>query len=376
MSKIGVKFVDGGKVFSVDTTLTLEENQKVVVESVRGLEIATTCKAVNDDGESEVKNILRLATDDDLKKAEELKKQVPKITKITNELIAKYKLDMKLVDVTFTLDGTKVIINYVCEDRVDFRELVKDLASQLKLRIELRQIGIRDQAKILGGIGLCGKECCCKRYLNDFDKVSIKMAKTQGLSLNPTKISGICGRLMCCLAYENDFYSEIATKMPKLNSKVSTKDGIGTVVYNNLLKQMVTVRIENENEIKVCEYPLSEISIASKMDKPYSQKQDETNKGTRVSFENGKKDSHKPADREKSAEHEKTGEREKTGEYQKSVEQEKTTEHKQNNQAVNKNEKENISNNQENFSHKKKFNKFKNKNKFKDNKKQNDAKKQ
>jgi cell fate regulator YaaT (PSP1 superfamily) len=172
---------------------------------------------------------------------------------------------MKLVDVTFTIDGSKVIINYVCEDRVDFRELVKDLASQLKLRIELRQIGIRDQAKIVGGIGFCGKECCCKKYLNDFDKVSIKMAKTQGLSLNPTKISGICGRLMCCLSYENDFYSEISAQMPKLNSRVKTKDGIGSVVYNNLLKQKVTVKVENDNEIKVMEYDLTDIEVLPKI---------------------------------------------------------------------------------------------------------------
>jgi cell fate regulator YaaT (PSP1 superfamily) len=147
---------------------------------------------------------------------------------------------------------------------VDFRELVKDLASQLHLRIELRQIGIRDQAKIIGGIGFCGKECCCKKYLNDFDKVSIKMAKTQGLSLNPTKISGICGRLMCCLSYESDFYSEIAVKMPKLNARVKTKDGIGSVVYNNLLKQKVTVKIEEANEIKINEYDLNEIEVLPK----------------------------------------------------------------------------------------------------------------
>jgi cell fate regulator YaaT (PSP1 superfamily) len=186
-----------------------------------------------------------------------------------------------LVDVSFTLEGNKVVISYVCEDRVDFRELVKDLASQLKVRVELRQIGIRDQAKMVGGIGFCGKECCCKKYLNDFDKVSIKMAKTQGLSLNPTKISGICGRLMCCLAYENEFYSEISVKMPKINSRIKTKDGIGTNIYNNLLKQKVTVKIEKDNDITITEYDLADIEILPKLNQqpqPKKEKKEEVQK--------------------------------------------------------------------------------------------------
>lgn len=264
MSKIGIKFVDGGKVYNVETDLELEPNTLVVVESVRGIEIAKTTKPTNQTEESEIKSLIRLATDEDIKKSEELKKQEKRVVNITNELISKYKLDMKLVDVEFTLDGSKVIINYVCEDRVDFRELVKDLASQLKTRIELRQIGIRDQAKKIGGIGFCGKECCCKKYLNDFDKVSIKMAKTQGLSLNPSKISGICGRLMCCLSYENEFYSEINGKMPKINARVKTPDGIGTVIYNNLLKQVCTVRIENESDSKISEYTLDQLTVIPK----------------------------------------------------------------------------------------------------------------
>ena len=262
MPVIGIKFVEGGKVFPVETKLELNNGDQVVVESVRGLELATVCvPSKKEESQEEIKQVVRLANEEDFNNSKELQKQYPRITKITNELISKYKLDMKLVDVSLTLDGSKVIINYVCEDRVDFRELVKDLASQLKLRIELRQIGIRDQAKIIGGIGFCGKECCCKKYLNDFDKVSIKMAKAQGLSLNPTKISGICGRLMCCLSYENEFYSEISAKMPKINGRVKTKDGIGVAVYNNLLKQKVTVKIESAGEIKVAEYELKDIEI-------------------------------------------------------------------------------------------------------------------
>ena len=265
MAKIGIKFVQGGKVYNVeveDGEYNIDD--KVVVDSVRGMEIAYVCKPATSSEEAEVKSVIRLATLEDEKKYDELKKQEENVMKITNDLIKKYNLQMKLVDVQFTLDGSKVIINYVCEDRVDFRELVKDLASQLKLRIELRQIGIRDQAKKIGGIGFCGKECCCKKYLNDFDKVSIKMAKTQGLSLNPSKISGICGRLMCCLSYENEFYSEVSTKMPKLNAKVKTPDGVGTVIYNNLLKQISTVKIETETDTKINEYPAEQLVVIPK----------------------------------------------------------------------------------------------------------------
>lgn len=260
MSKIAIKFVKGGSNFCAETEFdNLNVNDCLVVESDRGLELAYI-SSLEFNGEcEECYKVIRLANDSDVKKMDNLKKNIPHVMDITNKLIEKYSLEMKLVDVNYTLDGSKVIISYICEDRVDFRELVKDLAYELKLRIELRQIGVRDQAKILGGIGLCGKECCCKQYLNDFDKVSVKMAKVQGLSLNPTKISGLCGRLMCCLAYENETYAEIATKMPKLNTKVKTKDGTGVVVYNNILKQLVSVKIDNNGDIKINDYELSEI---------------------------------------------------------------------------------------------------------------------
>ena len=279
MSKVGIKFAEGGRVFGIETDLELNNLDTVVVETVRGVELGIVSPlGKKDEPQEEVKSIIRVATEQDLKTAKEQEKQFPRITKITNDLIDKYKLEMKLVNVSLTLDGTKVIYNYVCEDRVDFRDLVKDLASQLKLRIELRQIGIRDQAKIIGGIGFCGKECCCKKYLNDFDKVSIKMAKAQGLSLNPTKISGICGRLMCCLAYENEFYADISAKMPKLNSRVKTKDGIGIAVYNNLLKQKVTVKIDAGNEIRVAEYDLTEIEVLPKVQPEQPKKEPKPNK--------------------------------------------------------------------------------------------------
>ncbi len=261
---IGVRFKEAGKIFTFMPTIeNLKKGTKVVVETSRGKEIGFIATDVYEEAEEKLVlplvGISRVATEKDLKRMDELMQKRPNVMEETEKLVKKYNLDMKVVDASFTLDGQKVIIDFVCEDRVDFRDLVKDLASVLKLRIELRQIGIRDQAKVVGGIGECGRECCCKKYLNDFDKVSIKMAKTQGLSLNTSKISGICGRLMCCLAYENEYYSEINAKMPKLNSKVSTKDGEGIVVYNNLLKQIVSVKFVNDDSVKIVEYPLSEV---------------------------------------------------------------------------------------------------------------------
>ncbi len=263
---VGIKYRENGRIFTFRPLKEeLEIGTKVVVESSRGKELGIIATSSYEEDEEKLvlplMPVVRVATDKDIARNDELIAKKPNVFDKTNALIKKYNLEMKLVDVNFTLDGQKVVIDFVCEDRVDFRELVKELASQLKLRIELRQIGIRDQAKAVGGLGICGKECCCRQYLNDFDKVSIKMAKTQGLSLNTAKISGVCGRLMCCLSYENEYYSEVSAKMPKLNSKVVTKDGEGIVVYNNLLKQLVSVKFVSDDSIKVNEYPLSEIKI-------------------------------------------------------------------------------------------------------------------
>ena len=263
---IGVRFKDGGKIFNFKSLYeNVEIGTKVVVETSRGLEIGTVATDVVEEKKENITEplmpVVRIATKKDLSKMESLLSKKQEITDVTNGLIEKYKLDMKIVDVEFTLDSQKVIISFVCEDRVDFRELVKDLASVLKQRIELRQIGIRDQAKVVGGIGNCGKEVCCKQFLNDFDKVSIKMAKTQNLSLNPVKISGVCGRLMCCLSYENDFYNEMNSKMPRINSQVKTKDGVGTVVYNDLFKEKVTVKFLNDGDTKIGEYDLKDVEF-------------------------------------------------------------------------------------------------------------------
>ncbi len=263
---IGIKFKDGGKIFTFSPLDEfLQIGTHVVVETARGYEMGIVATDIYEEDDDKIvaplMPVVRVATAKDKAKLKELEAKKDEVISVTSNLIKKYKLDMKVVDVEFTLDAQKVIINFVCEDRVDFRELVKELASVLKQRIELRQIGIRDQAKLVGGIGACGKEVCCKQFLNDFDKVSIKMAKTQGLSLNPTKISGVCGRLMCCLSYENDFYAEMNSKMPKVNSMVNTKDGIGTVVYNNLLKGLVTVKFVNDSDIKIVEYPYTEVEV-------------------------------------------------------------------------------------------------------------------
>lgn len=260
---VGVRFQKAGKIYYFDPKeLKLNIDDAVVVENSRGIElgyIAETVKEIEETELEELMPVVRIATKKDLDNYNKNKAKEVDALKKAKELVNKYELQMKLVDAEYTLDGSKVIINFTCEDRVDFRDLVKDLASSLKSRIELRQIGIRDQAKIVGAIGNCGKECCCKMYLSDFDKVSIKMAKTQNLSLNPTKISGVCGRLMCCLSYENEYYSEIVAKMPKLNSKVKTKDGIGTVVYNDILKEKINVKFVSDDSVKIVTYEIDEV---------------------------------------------------------------------------------------------------------------------
>ena len=264
---VGVKFKKAGKVYYFSpNNLKLKLDTAVVVENARGLELGYIAEELKQIDESELNGeellpVLRIATKKDLENNAKNKAKEGDALLKGGGGGNKFELNMKLVDAEYTLDGSKVIISFTCEDRVDFRDLVKDLASVLKTRIELRQIGIRDQAKIVGAIGNCGKECCCKMYLTDFDKVSIKMAKTQNLSLNPTKISGVCGRLMCCLSYENEFYSEVMSRMPKLNSKVKTKDGVGQVIYNDVLKERVTVKFVVDDTVKIDNYSINDIKV-------------------------------------------------------------------------------------------------------------------
>lgn len=285
MEVVGIKFKNNSKVYYfLPNGLTLNENDAVIVETPSGQDIAYVKKGnfeLTEEFSEELKPVVRMATNKDLENKAKLESRRDEVLKTTKELILKLNLDMKIVDVEFTLDGQKIIISYVCEDRVDFRELVKELAAVLKARIELKQIGIRDQAKIVGGIGICGQPCCCGRFLDDFNKVSIKMAKNQNLSLNPTKISGVCGRLMCCLEYENLTYAEALELMPKINSTVVTPDGEGTVVYNNILDKKCTIKFIKGDDVKLSDYDVENI----KFSKPAIVKQNE-NKPNETKAEN------------------------------------------------------------------------------------------
>ena len=246
---IGVRFKETGKIYYFDPNeKEAKKGEYVIVETVRGIEcgeVAMENRMVEDDTIiSPLKKVLRLATEDDIAVVAKNKEKEKKATAIFEEKVAYRKLDMKLVDVEYTFDGSKILFYYTAPSRVDFRELVKDLAGVFRARIELRQIGVRDESKMLGGLGICGRPFCCKEFLSDFQPVSIKMAKEQGLSLNTSKISGSCGRLMCCLKYEQDAYEHLLHITPKVGAIVDTKMGKGEVVDMNLLTGKLTVRLD------------------------------------------------------------------------------------------------------------------------------------
>ena len=264
---IGARFRDGGKIYYFSpNNIDVKPNDRVVVETSAGLIIATCVfidKEIDEKEEGlEVKNVLRKATEKDESRKQQLDEKVPEALKAIKQKAKALNLEMKISDCYYTLDGAKLVIEFTAEDRVDFRELLKELASYFKVRIELKQIGQRDEVKNKGGLGPCGEICCCKRYLNDFSHVSVKMAKTQGLSLSPTKINGLCGRLMCCLAYENNNYEEILKKMPKMNSEVTSPKGKGVCVYRDPLRELVSVKfIGNDGNITVEEFKLEDIKF-------------------------------------------------------------------------------------------------------------------
>ncbi len=245
---VGVKFKDAGKLYYFSPgKLDVKAGENVIVETARGLEFGTVTMGVTSVKESELvaplKNIIRIATDKDKKKHEENLAKRNDAMRICQEKIEAHGLEMKLIDVEYTFDNSKVVFYFTADGRVDFRELVKDLASVFRMRIELRQIGVRDEAKMLGGVGSCGRALCCNTWLRDFEPVSIKMAKVQNLSLNPTKISGMCGRLMCCLKYENDAYTYLKKGMPIVGERVRTPDGKAVVTDVNLLESLVKTRL-------------------------------------------------------------------------------------------------------------------------------------
>lgn len=262
---VGVKFKKSPRVYYFEAgDKEYTEDCGVIVETARGIEYGVLAMLPSDVKDSEVvqplKPVLRVATPEDVAQVNELEIKREETMRIAAEKIEKSGLEMKLIDVEYTFDKTKLIVYFTANGRVDFRDLVKDLASAFRLRIELRQIGERDECKMLGGLSACGRECCCSRHLPDYAKVSIKMAKNQNLSLNPTKISGICGRLMCCLSYENDFYAEVNKKMPKIGSRVFTSDKKeGLVTSLNQLSGTVKLRIEEHDRTEYIDYHMDDI---------------------------------------------------------------------------------------------------------------------
>ena len=264
MEVVVIKFKGGCKPYYFKSNgLELKRGQGVIVETARGTEYGTVIDPRREVSEKDIvsplKGITRIATEKDEETVRRNEERRHEALKVCKEKVAARGLQMKLIDCEFAFDGSKVVFYFTAESRVDFRELVKDLASVFHLRIELRQVGIRDETKILGGIAPCGRECCCAGCMPEFKKVSIKMAKNQGLSLNPGKISGLCGRLMCCLSYENEYYAQAYKKMPKIGSPVGTPEGKGVVVSTNMLKMEVRVKIEKDGALLYRDFPLEQI---------------------------------------------------------------------------------------------------------------------
>lgn len=264
---VGVQFKQPGKTYYFSPkNLVLLEGEGVVVDTTHGLEYGVVVMAntvvPDEEIKGELKNVVRKATEKDEQQHRSIVERRPKAIREAQEKANKRNLDMKIVDAEFAFDNSKVVFYFTADNRVDFRDLVKELAGMFRMRIELRQIGIRDECKMKGGLGPCGRVCCCNAYLNDFVRVSIKMAKTQGLSLNPQKISGLCGRLMCCLKFEDDYYSQTSKFMPKINSEIETPSGKGKVIDTDVLRQLVTVKIvKNEEESEMRSFTLEELGI-------------------------------------------------------------------------------------------------------------------
>lgn len=265
MAKIvGVQFQKDGKMFYFDANgFDPAVGEYVIADTSRGYDLGQILMAARDQSESEeniiLKKIIRLATDQDIQHSRDNRAKEKDAYSICQKKISEHNLEMKLVSVEYAFDNSKIIFYFTANGRVDFRSLVKDLASVFKMRIELRQIGVRDEAKILGGLGPCGRPICCRAFLDQFQPVSIKMAKEQNLSLNPTKISGVCGRLMCCLKYEQDHYEQTRKKMPRIGHEVSTPDGTGQVTDLNIVKETVFVKMTNGDTSEIKEYPLENI---------------------------------------------------------------------------------------------------------------------
>lgn len=263
---VGIKFAGNGKSYYFDPKgLQFEQGDGAIVETVRGLEYGTVAIANAEVEDSEIKGtlkpVVRKATDKDRARAEENVELAQKALDICAAKIAKHGLKMKLVGAEYTFDRNKVIFSFTADGRVDFRELVKDVASVMHTRIELRQIYERDDIRMRGAMGMCGRPCCCIQFLDDFEKVTVKMAKNQNLSLNPTKVSGMCGKLMCCLKYENEYYAETLKLMPKHGARVKTADGVGRVDDIDVLRRRIRVAIENEDGVTKAYYGIGDFEV-------------------------------------------------------------------------------------------------------------------
>ncbi len=270
---IGVRFRNVGKIYYFSPKdLEIHTGDHVIVETARGVEYGHVVLAPRDVEDEKViqplKEVIRIANPQDDKKEEINRKKEKEAFQVCLKKIREHSLEMKLIDVEYTFDNNKILFYFTADGRIDFRELVKDLAAIFKTRIELRQIGVRDETKILGGIGICGRPLCCHTYLSEFVPVSIKMAKEQNLSLNPTKISGVCGRLMCCLKNEEETYEELNRKLPNTGDKVTTPEGLkGEVQSVNVLRQLVKVIVDVEDEKEIREYQASELKFKSRQKK-------------------------------------------------------------------------------------------------------------
>ena len=267
---VGIRFKTAGKKYYFDPIdFSLNLHDLVVVDTVRGIELGEVIELEKTVSEEELiaslKPILRIATEEDIAQHQANLKEIPNVMSTTSELVIKHKLEMKLLGAEYTLDQSKLIIYFNAEGRIDFRELVKDLANAFRVRIELRQVGARDGAKFLGGIGPCGYLLCCNTFLGEFETVSIKMAKNQNLSLNPTNISGLCGKLLCCIRYEDDTYYAFRQKMPKLFSEVQTKEGKGKVIASNIIN--LSVKVEHKDG-KIGNYNLDDLVKINEYDLP------------------------------------------------------------------------------------------------------------
>ena len=255
MKVVGVKLNENGRIYFFDADgVKVSENSTVIVETEKGLQYGFVVKEIDDseiDKKMDYKKVIRLTTQADYRRYMSNLKDADRALVYCNELISKYNLDMRIIDASYTFDREQLIFRFVADDRIDFRQLAKDLGSKYKTRIELRQVGIRDKAKEVGGIGPCGRKLCCNSFLTEFDSVSINMAKNQNLSLNPTKINGVCGRLLCCLKYENENYSKYKKGLPDVGSKVETENGIGKVISVDVFKRKYKVLVDDNQILEV-----------------------------------------------------------------------------------------------------------------------------